>query len=224
MQKKWFTMIEVLIIISVISIGIMTLLSALRNSNIYVQKTRQKIIAINLAREWMEQIYNIRDTNRQRREWKKEWCWLKANPMTDQGTTWCENDEWFQSWSYIIIQTWTQQKYFAAISWTIALNIDDNIQTWDLDYSLCESNGVRSACIGQQPQSKEWRYFREIQGLWLFQKDIIQSGWLAISCPNWWWTCGTNSAKEYRFCSKVSYIGEGKWEVKLCWLITNFRN
>lgn len=224
MQKKWFTMIEILIIVAVISVGIMTLLTALRSSNTYVQKTRQKIIAINLAREGMEQVYNIRDTNWQRREGKKEWCWLKTNPMVDQSTTWCENDEWFQSWSYIIIQTWNEQKYFSAISWTTTLNIDDNIQTWDLQYSLCESNGIWSACIGQQPQSKEWRYFREIQGLGLFQKDVTQSGGSVISCPNWLSSnCGANTAKEYRFCSKVSYIGEWKWEVKLCWLITNFR-
>jgi Tfp pilus assembly protein PilV len=65
-------MIEILIIVAVISVGIMTLLTALRSSNTYVQKTRQKIIAINLAREGMEQVYNIRDTNWQRREGKKE--------------------------------------------------------------------------------------------------------------------------------------------------------
>jgi hypothetical protein len=58
----------------------------------------------------------------------------------------------------------------------------------------------------------------------LFQKDVTQSGGSVISCPNWLSSnCGANTAKEYRFCSKVSYIGEWKWEVKLCWLITNFR-
>jgi Tfp pilus assembly protein PilE len=51
-QKKiGFTLVEVIIIIAVVSIGIMTVIVALNNGNKYLQKSREKIIAINLARE-----------------------------------------------------------------------------------------------------------------------------------------------------------------------------
>jgi hypothetical protein len=45
-----------------------------------------------------------------------------------------------------------------------------------------------------------------------------------VMCSKWTdINCGTSTAKEYRFCSKVAYIGQGEWEVELCGLLTNFQ-
>ena len=63
---------------------------------------------------------------------------------------------------------------------------------------------------------------------WLFYKDSNTTGWDYLACLDWLdsalpvWDCWWIEAKEYRFCSKVAYIGQWKWSVELCWLITNF--
>lgn len=46
-----FTIAEILIIIVVISVGLLSVLVVLSNGTKYIQKTRQKVIALNLARE-----------------------------------------------------------------------------------------------------------------------------------------------------------------------------
>lgn len=96
----------------IISVGILTVLTSISNARTYIAKTRQKIIALNLAKEGVEQVFNIRNTNRQRREGKKEECRLKTNPLGDENTAGCEDDTRMQSGNYIILQTGTSQKYF----------------------------------------------------------------------------------------------------------------
>jgi Tfp pilus assembly protein PilV len=65
--KHGFTIREILVIIVVISVGLLSVLVVLTNGMNYVQRTRQKVVALNLAREGMEAVYQIRDTNRTRR-------------------------------------------------------------------------------------------------------------------------------------------------------------
>jgi Tfp pilus assembly protein PilV len=50
-HKSGFTIREILILIVVVSVGLLTVVVALNNGMKYVQKTRQRVIAINLARE-----------------------------------------------------------------------------------------------------------------------------------------------------------------------------
>jgi type II secretory pathway pseudopilin PulG len=50
-KKKGFTLVEVVLIIVIVSIGIVTVVTALNSGNKYLQRSREKIIAINLARE-----------------------------------------------------------------------------------------------------------------------------------------------------------------------------
>ncbi|MEI6773299.1 MAG: hypothetical protein WCL18_00235 [bacterium] len=51
MRKSGFTIREVLVIIVIISVGLLSVVVVLTDGMKYVQKTRQKVIAINLARE-----------------------------------------------------------------------------------------------------------------------------------------------------------------------------
>lgn len=85
-RKRGFTLWEILIIVIVISVGLLAIISLLTYGINYVQKSRQKIISINLAREGIEAMYQIRDTNRQRWAGMKESCRLKTNPLVDEMT------------------------------------------------------------------------------------------------------------------------------------------
>jgi len=225
-RKKGFTLLEILVIVIVISVGLMAIISLLTYSLNYVQKSRQRIISINLAREGMESIYQIRDTNRQRRAGRKEQCRLKINPLVDSWNDGCMNDTRIQSGSYILSSNnISGQNYLFLSGWNIsALNIGDGIDTGDLKYSLCLSGGLRVACPGVVSVTAEGRYFREIKWYWLFAKDTSITGWQYMNCTSGvnYLTCGSSSAKEFRFCSKVVYMWYGTGEVELCGLMTNF--
>lgn len=226
--KKGFTIWEVLIIIVIISVGLLSVVVVLTNGMKYVQKTRQKVVALNLAREWMEVVYQIRDTNRTRRAWVKDQCRLKKDPLTDEWNPRCVDDEWISTGSYVLqrLMTWWQE-YFALTWWTFTwIDLSDGVDSGDYQFSLCQYSGFWDSCVGIEPTAHEWKYFREIQWLWLFLKDESFTWWTQLFCT---WSsgpdlaCGSSRAQEFRFCSKVVYIGDGTWEVKICWVLTNFK-
>lgn len=224
-RKAGFTIREILIVIIVISVGLLSVVVALTNGMKYIQKTRQKVVALNLAREWMEAVYQIRDTNRTRRAWVKDDCWLKINPLVDEATDGCSDDTRFTSGSYALqrLTVWWQQ-YFALTGPRNGIDLGNGVDSGDYNFSLCQQSGYRDACIWQQSNTSEGKYFREIQWLWLYLKDVNVSWWSGIVCT-WWMSsdCWNNRAKEFRFCSRVVYIGDGTGEVKLCWVMTNFK-
>lgn len=94
MKKNWFTMVEVLIIVVIISTSLITILMGITKTTSYISEMRQRTIAMNLAKEGIESVYNIRDTNWRRRSASKDTCWLKVVPMIDEGNPGCEDDAW----------------------------------------------------------------------------------------------------------------------------------
>lgn len=225
-RTRWFTLREILIIIVVISVGLLAIVSLLTYGINFVQKSRQKVIAINLAREWMEAVYQIRDTNRQRRAGRKELCRLKADPLIDENAAWCEDDMRIVSWSYILERNiLSGQQYFLLTGYTtIPLSLGSGIDTWTLHYTLCQSGALRQACPETQSITPEGRYFREISAQGLFAKDVQLTGGQYLSCSSGqdMVNCWSSAAKEFRFCSKVIYVWFGTWEVQLCGVMTNF--
>lgn len=222
-KKSGFTIREVLIIIIVVSIGLLSVVVVLTDGMKYVQKTRQKVIALNLAREWMEAVYQIRDTNRTRRAWVKDTCWLKINPLVDEWSEWCANDLRFSSGNYVLqrLTTWGQWYFALTGPWNgIDLSHGIDSSSW---FSLCQQSGYWDSCMRTLPTTSEGKYFRQIEWLWLYLKDVAISWWSGIVCT--WWTtlCASSNAKEFRFCSKVVYVGDSTGEVKLCGVITNFK-
>lgn len=87
-------MAELLIIVVVISTSLITILMGITKTTSYISEMRQKTIAMNLAKEGIESVYNIRNTNWRRRSASKDACWLKVVPMVDEGNPGCEDDSW----------------------------------------------------------------------------------------------------------------------------------
>lgn len=232
--KKAFTIMELVVVMFLLSVGFFSIILMLNSWMRFTQIIKTKMVAINLAREGIESMFQIRDTNRQRRSSNRDKCWLKVDPLVDQvknpGDEWCENlDERLGSGNYIVVtaETWGQ-KYFEAkkIDWSI-LNIVGTwiLETWSLNYSLCFS-GEWYPCPGEEYTWGEWKYFRQIIGKGLFLKDSNTDWWDYVDCKygsDQAWSCGDSSAKEYRFCSRVEYEnGRGISNVEICSLMTNF--
>jgi hypothetical protein len=137
----------------------------------------------------------------------------------------CTDDTRFTSGAYALqrLATWGQEYFALTGPWTW-ITLWNGLDSGDLQFSLCQQSGYRDSCVGQLPNTSEGKYFREIEWRWLFLKDVAVNWWTEIPCT---WAagpdCWNSRPKEFRFCSKVVYIGDSTGEVKLCWVITNFK-
>lgn len=59
-----------------------------------MSQARGQVIAINLAREGIEMMFNIRDTNIRKWSGKKDACWLNANTIFAAAQDDCEHERW----------------------------------------------------------------------------------------------------------------------------------
>ena len=78
MKKKGFTLIEMLIVIFVLSTGIILIIKGMSESHRYLSETAQRTVALNLAKEGIEAVYNLRNSNWRKWSDKKNECWLSA--------------------------------------------------------------------------------------------------------------------------------------------------
>lgn len=119
-----FTLIEVLVVVFVLSMGVLVIMQGINKTTTYISETAQRTIALNLAKEGLEAMYNIRNTNWRRRSDSRDRCWLKANPMVDEGNPGCEDDRWF-GWidrHYIEKDVQHQNYYVVPINWDTRIN------------------------------------------------------------------------------------------------------
>jgi prepilin-type N-terminal cleavage/methylation domain-containing protein len=63
LRRKGETMIELMVAIVVIAVGLFSALNVVYGNRALVQRNSDEVIAINLAREWIELGKNIRDSN-----------------------------------------------------------------------------------------------------------------------------------------------------------------
>lgn len=62
-KKLWFTFIEVIIAITVFAIGVLAVLRLITQNLVTLDTTQSRMTATFLAKEWMELVYNMRDSN-----------------------------------------------------------------------------------------------------------------------------------------------------------------
>ena len=117
-RKRWFTMIEVLVVMILVSTTFMWIISAVISTTNYLTATRQKVTALNLAKEWVEVMYNIRNSNWRRWANLKDEVWLKSDPLEKSNTPGASDEpstNWIYPWRWIIrtkTATDTNNKYF----------------------------------------------------------------------------------------------------------------
>lgn len=115
-NKKWVTIVELMVVLVILGLGITALLQTIGGGISYTRDTENKIKAINIAREGIEGMTNIRDTNWLRFSSDKINCWkvkdyssscignplapYPANPWyisTGSYILYAENGAWFLS-------------------------------------------------------------------------------------------------------------------------------
>lgn len=222
-----FTIVELLGAMIIISLSLLSILWLLRVAITYTNKTKQETIAINLAREGIEWVYNRRNTNWLRQSWEKD-----RNRLNTTNEIW-PSARWFQ-WSGRLHELTNQYItwYGQTITFTSQGNLTGDSILWIGSLELWFDDFIWWAS-----PDVSGRFYRAIIGEGLYQKDTSIVWWVLISCVNWddtynWididgvsfpWECNDSHPKEYRFCSRVEYEKNFQWKIELCGSITNYQ-
>ena len=228
-MKKAFSLIELIIATVILSIWLIGVFVTMKNSYKFLQEIKEKTMAINFARGGMEWVFSIRDTNWQRWWWKKDKCWLKVNPLVDEWSEWCENDEWFGSWAYVLaLATWAKdQEYFYLSKQSQFFNPKWPLTSSDWKYLLCEDKNswVVKACTWYTSRPSDYfdatLFFRQVRGGYLLDKNANDD--ITSNCSKWddsW--CGDWRFLEKNFCVDVFYFDGVKKKITMCSVMTNF--
>ncbi len=164
MQKKWFTLIEILIVLLVFSIGVLAVLR-LSLQNIYtMSELEARNTATLLAKEWLELVYNTRDSNRIAALPRD--CIINKN-LDIYNNKICQN-HFLDHWWLWTIENWEQINFNKVDKDDIQTNSKLYI-SWDKTYKYTHS------------QTKEESIFsRYILFTWVQEDDKIIDTWYIL--------------------------------------------
>lgn len=207
---SWNSIVEVVVVIVIITIWLVGAYWILNSWSKLALTTENRIKAINIAREWIEAMQNIRDTNWIKFSSDYTNCWnVKDYDVTciwDTSTT-----KQISSWSYTISQNWalwylnkvSDTLASGSFSWVIKnypIYFDNNwfaSQTWSYT-RRCDSN-TSTWCIS------------------IFSREIL------IDYPDSW----EATDKRIKITSKVKWVDWSKmwdpYEVNLGTILTNWK-
>lgn len=114
-KVRWTTMIELLAVLAIMGMGIAALLETIGWGIYFSKDTENNIKAINIAREGIEGITNIRDTNWMRFSSDRQNCW-----RTRDYNWLCINDSSF--WG--LLTTWTYTLFPRNGAWYLSGVVD----------------------------------------------------------------------------------------------------
>lgn len=114
--KRWATMIELMAMLAIVGLGLWSMFSVITSGIYFAKDTEDTIRAINLAREGIEWVTNIRNTNWLRFSSDRQNCWNSSNydafciwnaVSWDRLGAWrytlyTTNGLWYLSWSTVI--------------------------------------------------------------------------------------------------------------------------
>lgn len=228
-SKRWFTLLEILIATVIISIAFIAILQLITQAARYAYRTQEQIIAAQLAQEGIEGVYSIRNTNLLRWAGLRDFCWLKTVPMVDDANDGCINDAWIQSGWYLLSSETNLQgnTYWILTGFTTTPPSAETLSNVWTGFGLCMMYGK------WQPCPDNWtgtiQYYRTIQSLGVFLKNVQTVAGQWIDCASGIdedsdIMCGDTAAKEVRICSSVRYLDNDWNEMRICSILTNFRD
>lgn len=142
---KAFTFIEILVVIWVFSIWVFAVVRLLISNIVNVDAIKTKNSAVFLAKEWMDIVYNIKDSNIAK--WLKRDCILKDSIDVNSPLMWNVDDvcKFFLSSGMDekkIFQIWFDPKWYffveSVLDWKFDANFEKNrlfYYTWKVAWS-----------------------------------------------------------------------------------------
>lgn len=139
-DRNWFTFIEILVVISVFSIWVFAVIRLLSSNLINMESIKTKNSAVFLAKESMEIVYNLKNSNLYK--WLKWDCVLDDNIDSNLTIIWNVDNVCKYLFSSGIIDSkvfkiWFESQWYFDISqfdeWTFEQNFDNGLiyyYTW----------------------------------------------------------------------------------------------
>lgn len=121
--NKWFTLIEIIIVIAVFSIGIMAVFYLVTSNLERLDETKTRNVATFLAKEWIELVFNAKDANGIK-ELQRDCIFTDAH-INEPTPEFCDGyfSSWLQ-WKYIQI-SFSPDKY-PKFNWTNSKTFENN--------------------------------------------------------------------------------------------------
>lgn len=201
-QIKAFSIIEVLIWIFIFSMWLMSVYMLLQSSININKDNKDRIIASNLAREGIELVRNIRDSN-----YKSMHLWNTVNPKITDKVDDVSN----------LISTWVYYKIFNNFNWNpgdfpTKLEKINNFAEWEdfiqkmEAYRLCldSENRYTYDCIN----NKKTIFYRYIK----FDDIDYTSAWVKKHIDDW-----------YKVTSKVYWYNKWLHDIDIKTIITDYK-
>ena len=230
-RKYWFTLIELLLVCSVFAILVSWVIVAINRAYTFMNNSRVKIRATNFTREWVEMMFNIRDTNRRKYSWEKDkyrlnlwtgeenqigkWIYVIKEDRNENGDIYfylywvdvsADNVEYFYSNWWFWDESYEDQRLAAKIE----LN-------WNYNYMKYSSGDrVPQTWSIQELLADETDFYRIVRVFGVYCKNVSNSD-NTTSCLN------DSDPKEMRFCVKTFYkLWAWTHSSELCSIMTNF--
>lgn len=225
-KKGWFTLVEVVIVCTLFAIMVIWVILAVNRAFNFMDNTRLAVRASNLARWWVEMVYNLRDTNWRKCSWNRDKTWLYVWWTKD--CTQISSSDLLTEWVYAI-KEWVNsnnERYvyldkinlgstpiadFYDVEWFFSNPslISNNKLTFTWDYKYLSWDTIWTGKL----DDLLWNgveFYRILRVYGIFDKlDSCSDG---DACP-----------KEVHFCVKVFYyVSWWKHAVELCSIMTNF--
>lgn len=195
-NTSWFSIIEILIWIFIFTLGLVSIYALILTTMKLNDYSKNSIIASNLAREWIEIVRNIRDSNYKNiHKWNK----LPGNDMTAT----------FQKWVYYKVENNLNN----TSGESIIFQKIDNFSQWKSelqgkmkDYQLClNSNNIYTHnCLTTHTPTYFYRYIT-------FSEVKYDDGGIEVILPD-----------AIKLTSKVIWYHGGYHEVQLDTILTDF--
>lgn len=192
-DKKWFSIIEILIWIFIFSIWLWAIYMLIISTMKLNDYSKNSIIASNLARESIELVKNIRDSN-----YKNYYKW---NSITDS--------TFFKTWAYYKVEN-----NFSS-AWDRIINIQEITDFWEWKSEIMWKMQNYRLCL-----DREQRYTYDCITSW--NRKTIFYRYLKIDDVkyNSWWIINIDNA--LKITSKVIWYNNSYHEVELKTILTDF--
>ena len=182
-NKKALTIIEIIIVIFIFSLWLSSVFMIISSTSGVNSYNKDFIIASNLAREQVELIRNIRDTN-----YKKFQKWNMLRPG------WTSYNTVFKDWYFYKIEndfSSSASFHIKSSTWTIIpdfkLALKDNTNTLKEEYRLClDSNNSYIYCnLDSSLKKTQFYKYIEIEKITKSEWDEIQDSYKINSVVYW---------------------------------------
>lgn len=143
-QTRGFSVAEVMVIMVILSIAIVGVFGLVRNGLRLTNLTENRVTALNLAREWLEAVANIRDTNWYKYANDKDYCWMTAHY---DGACIANIGRFYRTWSYVVFRSFVTPgepptRYEYEQSSRLILPVDDSNTLHDQWILLSVGNDI----------------------------------------------------------------------------------